>query len=98
VALNQHDRLLVTGEVSDKGTLHPLRLTLDRASTFKDMDRIVDQAYGFTLTSWRTFRRTQEPSSILYGRLLAEKVGNMIPYGFDPTLIAAGLGEKPWFL
>jgi hypothetical protein len=98
VALRPHDRLLVTGEPGEKGTLHPLRLTLDRASTFTDMDRIVNQAYGFTLTSWRTFGRTQEPSSILYGRLLAQKVGHMIPYGFDPALIAAGLGDKPWFL
>ncbi|MDQ6946295.1 MAG: hypothetical protein M3256_08465 [Actinomycetota bacterium] len=98
VALGPHDRLLVTGEPGEKDTLHPLRLTLDRDSTFTDMDRIVDQAYGFTLTSWRTFRRTQEPSTILYGRLLAQKVGHMIPYGFDPALVAAGLGEKPWFV
>jgi hypothetical protein len=98
VALRPRDRLLVTGEPGEKATLHPLRLTLDRDSTFTDMERIVDQVYGFTLTSWRTFRRTQEPSTILYGRLLAQKVGHMIPYGFDPTLIAAGLGDKPWFL
>jgi hypothetical protein len=98
VALRPNDRLLVTGEPGEKDTLHPLRLTLDRDSTFTNMDRIVDQAYGFTLTSWRTFGRTQEPSTILYGRLLAQKVGHMIPYGFDPALIAAGLGEKPWFV
>src|SRR5438552_949039 len=98
VALRPNDRLLVTGESNEKATLHPVRLTLDRDSSFRDMDRIVNQAYGFTLTSWRTYRRTQEPSTILYGRLLAQKVGSLIPYGFDPALAAAGLGDKPWFL
>lgn len=98
VALHPEDRLVVTGEPGDRAMLHPVRLTLDRSSTFRDMDRIVDQAYGFTATSWRTFRRTQEPSSILYGRLLAQKVGHLITYGLDPGLIAAGLGTKPWFL
>lgn len=98
IALRTFDRLLVTGERDEKATLHPLRVTLDRDSTFTQMDRIVDQVYGFTLTSWRTYRRTQEPSTILYGRLLAQKVGQLMPYGFDPTLAAAGLGDKPWFL
>jgi hypothetical protein len=98
VGLHSHDRLVVTGEPGDKATLHPLRLTLDRSSTFKEMDRIVDQAHGLTATSWRTFRRTQEPSTILYGRLLAQKTGHLMPYGLDPGLVAAGLGERPWFL
>jgi hypothetical protein len=99
VALDEGDRLLMTGEhgTGKKRNPHPLRLTLDRNSTFRDMDRITAQVYGFTATSWRGFRTTYEPSSILYGRLLAEKVSDLIPYGFDAAR-AAAIGGKPWFL
>lgn len=99
VELGPGDRLLMTGEhgTGKKRNPHPLRLTLDRESTFTDMDRITRQAQGFTATSWRGFRTTYEPSTILYGRLLAEKVAQLLPHGFDPTR-AIGIGGKPWFL
>jgi hypothetical protein len=99
VALGDYDRLLVTGDISTRRrrSIHPLRLTLDRASTFCDMDRLTWQIDGFTATSWRGFHRANEPSTILYGRLLAEKVGQLIPYGFQPEA-ASGSGDRPWFL
>jgi argonaute-like protein implicated in RNA metabolism and viral defense len=98
VALADHDRLLMTGEVSrKKRNAHPLRLALDRNSTFREMDRLAEQLQGFTATSWRGFHRTNEPSTILYGRLLAEKVTQLIPYGFRPDL-AVAMGDRPWFL
>lgn len=99
VALGDNDRLLMTGEygTGKRRNPHPLRLTLDRRSTFEDMSRITTQAQGFTATSWRGFRTTYEPSTILYGRLLAEKVSDLLPYGFDPQR-AAAIGDRPWFL
>jgi len=99
VELDDRDRLLMTGEHGSgkRRNPHPLRLTLDRRSTFKDMDRMTRQIQGFTATSWRGFRTTYEPSTILYGRLLAEKVAQLLPYGFDPKR-AAAIGGKPWFL
>jgi hypothetical protein len=98
VALADHDRLLMTGEASrKKRNAHPLRLTLDRNSTFRDMDWLATQIQGFTATSWRGFHRTNEPSTILYGRLLAEKVTQLVPYGFRPEL-AVAMGDRPWFL
>ena len=98
VALGEHDWLLVTGDTSRRRrSLHPLRLTLDAASTFCDMDRITWQVHGFTATSLRGFHRTNEPSTILYGRLLADKVGQLAPYGFQPEQAAVN-GDRPWFL
>src|SRR5206468_1707277 len=98
VALADRDRLLMTGELTrKKRNAHPLRLTLDRNSTFCDMDRLARQLQGFTATSWRGFHRTNEPSTILYGRLLAEKVTQLIPYGFRPD-VAVAMGDRPWFL
>jgi hypothetical protein len=98
VALNDADRLLITGDPKKPGGAHPLRLTLDRNSTYRDMDRIVRQAYGFTKTSYRGFLQGNEPSPILFGRLLAEKVSQLVPYGFNPATAAGPLGDTPWFL
>jgi len=98
VALGEHDRLLVTGDTTSRRRgLHPLRLTLDPESTFRDMDRITWQVHGFTATSLRGFHRTNEPSTILYGRLLADKVGKLTLYGFQPEQAAVN-GDRPWFL
>lgn len=98
IALGPHDRLLVTGDGSKRRrNLHPLRLTLDTASTFRDMDRITWQVHGFTATSLRGFHRTNEPTTILYGRLLADKVGQLTPYNFQREQ-AAIIGDRPWFL
>ena len=98
VALTDPDRLLITGDPRKPGGAHPLRLTLDRNSTYTDMDRLVRQAYGFTKTSYRGFQQTREPSPILFGRLLAEKVSQLVPYGFSPASAAGPLGDTPWFL
>lgn len=62
------------------------------------MDRLVRQAYGFTKTTYRGFLQSNEPSPILFGRLLARKIGELTPYGFDPATAAGPLGTKPWFL
>jgi hypothetical protein len=99
VSLAPDDRLLVTGDArKPTAATHPLRLELDRRSTFRDMNRLVAQAFGLTKTSWRGFHTSHEPSPILFGRLLARKVEELMPYGFDPVQAAARLGTTPWFL
>src|SRR5206468_3153769 len=97
VYLSERDRLLVTGAA---GTLdrHPIRLTLDDGSTYRDMDRITQQAYGFTFVSWRSLKQSREPASILYGRLLAQKVRDLMPYGLHPNTVSGALSRLPWFL
>jgi hypothetical protein len=99
VRLGERDRLVMTGTERAGKTRnpHPLRLTLDRNSTFTDMDRLTWQVFAFTAVTMRSYFKTHEPSSILYGRLLAEKVGQLQPYGFQPDR-AVAIGDKPWFL
>lgn len=95
VQLGEGDRLVMTGEKNR--SMHPLRLTLDRNSTYRDMDRLTEQLLGLTQVSLRSFRTTHEPNTVLYGRLLAEKVGQLLPYGFSADR-AAAIGGRPWFL
>jgi argonaute-like protein implicated in RNA metabolism and viral defense len=99
VRLSAGDHLLMTGtdRIGKARNPHPLRLTLDRNSTFTDMDRLTWQVFAFTAVTMRSYFKTHEPSSILYGRLLAEKVGLLEAYGFQPER-AITIGDKPWFL
>jgi hypothetical protein len=101
VRIGAGDRLLMTGNPTSglrkTRNPHPLRLTLDRDSTFSDMDRLTEQVSGLTAVSGRSFFTTFEPSTILYGRLLAEKVAQLEPYGFKPER-SLGIGDRPWFL
>ena len=62
------------------------------------MDRLVSQAYGLTKTTYRGFLQGNEPSPLVFGRLLAEKVEQLVPYGFNPATTAGPLGERPWFI
>ena len=98
VELGASDRLLVTGDPKKPGASHPLRLTLDAKSTYTEMNRLAEQAYGFTKTSYRGFLQSSEPSPILFGRLLAQKVEQLVPYGFNPASAAGPLGDNPWFI
>ena len=98
VQVGDGDYLLATGESARPEPGHALRLTLHPESTFRDMDRLLTQAFALTLTSYRTFRPTIEPSPTLYGRLLAEKVGQLRPYGFSDQQAEVSLSDKPWFI
>lgn len=97
VELAERDWLLVTG-AGRQGDRHPLRIALDDRSTFTDMNRIVEQVYGFTAVSWRTLTKSREPVTITYGRLLAHEVGKLTPYGLPADYFSGGLTEGPWFL
>jgi hypothetical protein len=88
VALGDRDRLLATGDS------RPVRLVLDEASTHRDLNRLVDQAYGLCAMSWRGYGRARTPVTIAYGHLLAAKVAALRAYGLD----GVGLGRQPWFL
>jgi len=77
----------------------PWLLELHPDSDYREMDALVRQAFDFTGLSWRTVRPSSEPVTILYSRLLAEKVaaleGN--PYWQD-QLLNTRLRRSRWFL
>jgi hypothetical protein len=98
VRLGEHDFLLALGNPAKEMPAHPLRLTLHHASTYRDMRRIVDQVYGLSLTSYRGFLPGLEPSPTLYGRLLAEKVAQLQPYGLSADQAELSLSSTPWFI
>jgi hypothetical protein len=82
-----------------RGTPAQLRITIDRASTFKDLDYLTQQLYEFSAVSWRTFNLATQPVTINYSELMARlnnRLRTVVPWNQD--LIRMKLKRKLWFL
>ena len=69
VALGERERLLhLVGptQYRNRGMSRPLKLTLDLTSTFKDLDYLTGQVFGFSFMSWAGFHPITEPVTIAY--------------------------------
>ncbi len=102
VELGPRDRLVnLIGptQYRKRGCPSPLRVTLDRTSTFKDIDYITDQIYQFAFMSWRGFQPSKEPITILYSSLVADLNSKLNDLGgWNPERVNINLRRKMWFL
>ena len=67
-------------------------------STFTDPTYIVQQVYRLTNISYRTFKSSQLPVSLLYASFITDQLNklNSVP-GWNPLFIKP-LRNKKWFL
>ncbi len=82
-----------------RGTPTPLRLTLDRASTFRDLDYLTQQAYEFSFMSWRSFNPGTQPVTVYYSELMAglnSRLRQLAPW--NQELVRTKLSRKLWFI
>ncbi|TAK31056.1 MAG: hypothetical protein EPO21_18290 [Chloroflexota bacterium] len=82
-----------------RGTPAPVRFTLDRASTFRDLDYLVQQAYDFSLMSWRSFNPGTQPVTVFYSELMAgmnSRLRQLVPW--NQEIIKTKLKRKLWFI
>lgn len=102
VALGERERLLhLVGptQYRNRGMSAPLKLTLDHTSTFKDLDYLTGQVFGFSFMSWAGFHPITEPVTIAYSELIAgltaelKKIPNM-----NVDMLLTELAAKRWFL
>lgn len=96
IRLNSLDSLVV---VNDKGSI-PLRITIDKRSSFKDIYYISQQAFFFSHLSERSFMPSKKPITILYPSIMAnliEKLKIVEKWDYD-KLRVKGVTEKLWFL
>jgi argonaute-like protein implicated in RNA metabolism and viral defense len=86
-------------EYLKKGTPAPLKVSVDRRSTYSDVDRIAQQVYDFANVSWRGFNIARKPVTIHYAQLAAGLAGKLeqTPY-WNPTMLETFLRDKRWFL
>lgn len=102
IALGERDRLLqLIGpqQYRKRGMSTPLRIVLDRTSTFRDIDYLTDQVFGLTFMSWAGFHPVSEPVTILYSQLIAGLTAQLrrIP-NWNEDILQTKLAEKRWFL
>lgn len=102
VNLGPRDRLLnLIGprQFKRRGCPRPTRVTLDRSSTFKDIDYVTEQIYHFAYMSWRGFQPSRDPITIFYSSLIADLNSKLNELGgWNPERVNINLRRKMWFL
>jgi hypothetical protein len=81
-----------------RGTPMPVRVTLDRSSTFRDLDYLAQQAYEFSFLSWRSFNPGHQPVTVFYSELMAglnNRLRQVAPW--NEELVRTKLRRKLWF-
>jgi hypothetical protein len=82
-----------------RGIPAPLRITLDRASTYNDLDYLSQQAYEFSCISWRSFNPSTQPVTVFYSELMARLNSRLRQVGaWNQELVRTKLSRKLWFI
>jgi hypothetical protein len=95
--------LAITGpsliKLADAPLPRQLHLRLHRASTFRDLDYLAEQALKFTSLSWRSTLPTARPVTIRYSELMADLLARLraVP-DWSPALLNTRLRHSRWFL
>lgn len=86
---------LVQFKGSDK---NPVRFTLHKDSTFKDMYALVRQVYWFSYLSYRSYKPARKPVTTLYPWLITSLLEKMKSIeGLDRDMILR-MEDKLWFI
>ena len=86
---------LVQFKGSDK---NPVRFTLHKDSTFKDMYALVRQVYWFSYLSYRSYKPARKPVTTLYPWLITSLLEKMKSIeGLDRDMILR-MQDKLWFI
>jgi hypothetical protein len=82
-----------------QGMPMPLRVTLDRTSTFKDLEYIVQQMFALSFMSARSMTPAIKPVTIGYAEQLARMTGHLRGVqAWTVEMIQNKLGRKLWFI
>ncbi len=96
IQLNQLESLLI---VNDKSVI-PLKISIDKRSSLKDIYYVTQQAFFFAHLSERSFIPSKKPITILYPSIMAglvEKLKTIDCWDYG-KLKVKGVTEKLWFL
>lgn len=81
------------------GLPKPLLVDLHPDSDFQDMAYLLRQIYHFSYMSWRSYIPSSEPVTMIYSRLVAQKLGQFRQVdGWDSKTMPVNLRSKRWFL
>ncbi len=101
VAIGPRERLVTfvgLDQYKGNGCPSPLRITLDKRSTFTDVDYLTQQMFSLSFMSVRSLTPGIAPVTIAYARQLAHLTGRLRSVGqWTVELIQEQLGRKLWF-
>lgn len=84
---------------SRHGFSSPLLIRIHPKSSYRDLSRITQQVYNFTFLSWRGFRSSLQPSSLLFAELIAKLLSRLKNISsWTPEVVNNKLRDKKWFL
>ena len=102
IAIGPRERLVTfvgPSQYRGNGTPTPLRITLDKRSTFKDVDYVTKQLYLLSFMSVRSLNPGILPATIIYSERLAELTGHLRSVqAWTVELIHQHLARKLWFI
>jgi hypothetical protein len=102
VSIGPRERLVTfvgVDQYRGNGSPAPLRITLDRRSTFTDIDYLTQQLYLLSFMSVRSLNPGVKPVTIAYAERLAQLTGQLRGVQqWTVQLIQQKLGRKLWFI
>jgi hypothetical protein len=101
VAIGPRERLVTfvgPDQYKGNGCPAPVRLTLDKRSTFTDVDYLTQQMFSLSFMSARSLTPGIAPVTVAYAEQLAHITGRLRSVGqWTVELIQEKLGQKLWF-
>lgn len=77
----------------------PILIKIHPNSTYTDLNSISQQIFNFSHLSWRGFKLSQQPATILYSDLMAQQLSKLQKIeGWNSDLVNTLLRDKKWFL
>jgi hypothetical protein len=102
IAIGPRERLVTfvgPMQYRGNGSPTPLRITLDKRSTFKDVDYVTKQLYLLSFMSVRSLNPGILPATIIYAEQLAELTGHLrAVQAWTVDLVHQHLARKLWFI
>ena len=102
ISIGPRERLVTfigADQYRGNGCPAPLKLTLDKRSTFKDLEYLTQQLYLLSFMSVRSLNPGVAPATIIYAERLAELTGHLRGVQqWTVDLIHQYLGRKLWFI
>ena len=101
VAIGPRERLVTfvgPDQYKGNGSPSPVRLTLDKRSTFTDVDYLTQQIFSLSFMSVRSLTPGTAPVTITYAKQLAHLMGRLRAVSrWTVELVQEKLGRKLWF-
>lgn len=104
LSLSEREAFITTTGVNElkrptDGLPRPIQIALHPDSTFTDLKYLSQQVYAFACHSWRDFKPTSMPVTVMYSDLVARQLSRLSRLSkWDGSVMLGRIGTTRWFL